>query len=107
MSERSVEAIFARRVRDLGGISYKFAPVVAGNPDRIVLMPGGWVGFVELKAPGGSLSPVQRLWHARAAALGVPVQVVEGPLEARSWVPPGEYASPTVETASPTSGDVD
>jgi len=86
--EKSVEAIFARRVRELGGISYKFAPVVAGNPDRIVLMPDGWVGFVELKAEGGALSPVQRLWHARAAALGTVVEVVTGPVEARRWVPP-------------------
>lgn len=95
MLERSVEAIFARRVRDLGGISYKFAPVVAGNPDRIVLMPGGWVGFVELKAPGGQLSPVQRLWHAKAAELGTNVDVVTGAVEARSWTPPGEAASPS------------
>ena len=95
MLERSVEAIFARRVRDLGGISYKFAPVCAGNPDRIVLMPGGAVFFVELKAPGGQLSPVQRLWHARAAELGTTVQVVTGAVEARSWCPPGESARPT------------
>ena len=94
MLERSVEAIFARRVKDLGGQSYKFAPVVAGNPDRIVLMPGGGVYFVELKAPGETLSPIQRLWHARAAKLGTNVGVVVGPLEARSWSPPGEWASP-------------
>jgi hypothetical protein len=86
--ERSVEAIFARRVRDLGGESWKFAPVCAGNPDRIVLMPGGGVFLVELKAPGGRLSPIQRLWHARAEKLGTVVQVVEGALEARSWLPP-------------------
>lgn len=88
MRENTVEAIFARRVKDLGGISYKFAPVCAGNPDRIVLMPEGWVGFVELKAKGGELSPIQRLWHARAAALGTQVQVVEGAVEARTWEPP-------------------
>lgn len=88
MLEKAVESAFARRVKALGGSSFKFSPVVAGNPDRIVLMPGGWVGFVELKADGGVLSPVQRLWHARAAELGVVVEVVTGPLEARNWVPP-------------------
>jgi len=99
MLEKAVEAIFARRVRELGGLSFKFAPVVAGNPDRIVLMPGGKVYFVELKAEGGVLSAVQRLWHARAAALGTTVGVVEGAVAARRWEPPGE-------TASSTSGDV-
>lgn len=94
MLERSVEAIFARRVRDLGGLSFKMAPIVAGNPDRIVLMPGGRIFFVELKAPGGRLAPVQRLWHARAAALGTTVQVVTGPLEARQWEPPGGVGGP-------------
>lgn len=87
MLERSVEAIFVRRVKELGGISHKFAPIVAGAPDRIVLMPGGAIYFVELKAVGGRLSPVQKLWHARAKALGTVVQVVEGPLEARGWSP--------------------
>lgn len=87
MLESAVEAIFARRVRELGGVSMKFAPVVAGNPDRIVLLPDGVVVFVELKAPGGRLSAVQRLWHARAAALGTHVQVVTGPQEARRWTP--------------------
>lgn len=85
MLEKAVEAIFARRVRELGGISYKFAPVCAGNPDRVVLMPGGVIRFVELKAPGGVLSPIQKLWHARAAELGTIVEVVTGPVEARNW----------------------
>lgn len=87
MLESVVEAIFSRRVRELGGQSFKFAPVVAGNPDRIVLMPGGVVLFVELKAPGGRLSPVQKLWHKRAAALGTNVVVITGPQEARTWTP--------------------
>lgn len=87
MLERAVEAVFAKRVRDLGGQSYKFAPVVAGNPDRIVLMPDGLVVLVELKAEGGALSPVQKLWHARAAALGTVVRVVTGAAEAREWTP--------------------
>jgi hypothetical protein len=100
MRESTVEAIFARRVKDLGGQSFKFAPVVAGNPDRIVLMPGGGVFFVELKAEGGALSPVQRLWHKRAADLGTVVEVVEGAVAARSWAPPGEWASPD-ESAAP------
>lgn len=85
MLESAVEAIFAKRVRELGGRSFKFAPVVAGNPDRIVLMPGGVIRLVELKADSGAVSPVQRLWHARAADLGTIVEIVTGADEARAW----------------------
>jgi len=87
MRESSVEAVFSRRVRQLGGLSFKFAPVHAGNPDRIVLLPGGRVYLVELKAAGGALRPDQVLWHRRAAQLGTSVYVVSGPEEARFWEP--------------------
>lgn len=93
MLESAVEAVFDRRVRDLGGLSFKFAPIHAGNPDRIVLLPPvypsteGEVSFVELKADGESLSPAQRLWHARALERGIVVGVVTGSAEARAWTP--------------------
>jgi hypothetical protein len=87
MRESSVEAVFARRVRDLGGLSFKFAPVHAGNPDRIVLLPGGLVCFVELKADDGELHRAQKLWHRRAAERGTEVYVVTGAEEARTWLP--------------------
>lgn len=87
MRESSVEAIFAQRVRDMGGLSFKFVPADAGNPDRIVLLPGGVVCFVELKAEGGQLRPAQVLWHRRALKLGTVVHVVTGAQEARAWQP--------------------
>lgn len=87
MKESAVETVFANRVRDLGGRSYKFAPVVAGNPDRIVLMPGGKIYLVEIKADGGALRPDQLLWHRRAAELDTHVYVVTGSQEAREWLP--------------------
>lgn len=86
MLESAVEAVFARRVRDLGGLSYKFAPLHAGNPDRVVILDGEVI-FVEIKADGGKLDPAQVLWHRRAAERGVIVQVVTGSAEARSWTP--------------------
>lgn len=86
MLESAVEAVFARRVRDLGGLSYKFAPLHKGNPDRVVILDG-CVYFVEIKALGGKLDPAQVLWHRRAAERGVQVHVVTGSAEARSWLP--------------------
>lgn len=86
MLESAVEAVFAKRVRDLGGLSFKFAPLHAGNPDRIVIIDGQTI-FVELKADGGTLDPAQILWHRRALERGVRVHVVTGSAEARSWNP--------------------
>lgn len=85
MLESSVERTFARRVRELGGLSFKFAPLHAGNPDRIVLLDGA-VHLVELKE-GTALRPAQLLWHRRAAERGVKVHVVTGSDEARKWTP--------------------
>lgn len=86
MLESAVEAVFAQRVRQLGGLSYKFAPLHAGNPDRIVIIDGEVI-LVELKGDDGALHPAQKLWHRRAAERGVVVQVVTGSAEARSWNP--------------------
>lgn len=53
MRESTVEKHLADRVKRLGGLCWKFvSPNLAGVPDRIVVMPGGRVYFVELKAPG-------------------------------------------------------
>lgn len=87
MLESAVERVFNKRVQQLGGLSFKFAPIHRGNPDRIVILPGGWIGFVELKAEGGELRPDQVLWHRRAAERGVHVYVVTGSAEARAWIP--------------------
>lgn len=86
MLESAVERVFDQHVREMGGLSFKFAPLHAGNPDRIVLLDGH-VYLVEIKADGGVLSKLQHLWHARAHEKGVHVYVVTGSAEARSWKP--------------------
>lgn len=85
MRESAVEAKFRLAVKRLGGRSYKIPPAVKGIPDRLVLLPGGIIQLVELKADGGRLSPAQTYWHAQAAALGVIVQVVTGPAGVVAW----------------------
>lgn len=81
-----MERVFDQRVRELGGLSFKFAPLHKGNPDRIVLLDGVTY-LVEIKANGGQLSAAQQLWHRRAAERGVHVYVVTGVTEARNWSP--------------------
>lgn len=46
-------------------------PGFAGVPDRIVLLPGGRIVFVELKKPkGGKVSKLQKWWRQRLQGLG-------------------------------------
>lgn len=48
-----------------------------GVPDLWIGHPGWQLsGWLELKAPGGRLSPAQRAWHATAHASGARVAVV-------------------------------
>ena len=52
MREKQVEQALVKAVKARGGICLKFvAPGLSGVPDRLVLMPNGQMGFVEVKAP--------------------------------------------------------
>lgn len=71
MLEKQIEAYFVRRVREIGGVAYKFtSPAHRGVADRVVCLPGGVVWFVELKAAGGRLSPLQQVFQSDMARLG-------------------------------------
>ena len=76
--ENEVESHLRRRVEKAGGICVKFLPDFArGFPDRIVLLPGGVLVWVETKRPqGGVLSPVQKVQHVLLRRLGQRVEVV-------------------------------
>ena len=64
--ERDIEKQLTRRVKDAGGLSYKWdSPGSEGVPDRIIIMPGGKIYFVELKTTTGRLSHMQKWQHTR------------------------------------------
>jgi len=87
MLESQLEAHFRLRVRrDLHGMSLKLAPTTVGMPDRLVLLPGGGVFFVELKTETGRLSPAQVVLHERLAALGTHVSVLYGRAAVDLWI---------------------
>jgi len=68
--ERNIEAHLVKRVKALGGAAYKFKSTTAGVADRIVLLPGGVVWFVELKSEKGQLSPMQKVFMHEMLRLG-------------------------------------
>jgi len=71
MLERDVEKYLVKRVAGLGGIAYKFtSPSNRGVFDRLVVMPGGVVWFVELKSAKGKLSKLQEIFESNMQELG-------------------------------------
>ncbi len=74
MLERDVESRFKSEVEKYGCRCLKFvSPGFTGVPDRIVLIPGGRICFVELKAPGKKERPRQRYVQDLLRKLGFTV----------------------------------
>lgn len=66
-----------REVENLGGQALKFNSSKRGMPDRIVLMPGGNITFVEMKAPGERPRPLQEKRMRDLKELSFPVAVID------------------------------
>ena len=80
MNEKELEKMFRDRVREAGGCAYKFvSPGMSGVPDRLVVLPGNCIGFVELKAPGKKPRADQRHQIRRLELLGCYVAVLDDP----------------------------
>ena len=82
MAEKQIEQSLVTAVRKAGGWCPKFiSPGLNGMPDRIVLMPGGRIAFVEVKAPGQKPRKLHIRRHARLKVLGFLVFVLDDPKE--------------------------
>jgi len=78
LKESYIERMLKKKVEQVGGKALKFvSPGWAGAPDRLVLLPGGRLVFVELKAPGRKPRPLQLKRHEELLALGFDVVVVD------------------------------
>ena len=78
MREKITEQKLTKAVKNMGGIAPKFvSPGFDGMPDRIVLLPGGHIGFVEVKAPGEKPRPLQLSRHGLLRRLGFKVFVLD------------------------------
>ena len=78
MQEKNVEQQLVRAVKAMGGFSPKLvSPGTDGMPDRLVLFPGGKLAFVEMKAPGMQMRPLQVRRKRQLEALGFRVYCVD------------------------------
>lgn len=79
MKESSIERRLVNGIKKVGGQALKFtSPGHAGVPDRLVILPGGRIIFVELKTETGALSPLQIETHNKLRSLGCDVRTLYG-----------------------------
>ena len=71
MQEKYIEQKLVAAVKSMGGMAPKFvSPGIDGMPDRIVLLPMGKIAFVECKATGKKMRPLQNKRMKQLEALG-------------------------------------
>lgn len=76
--EKTVEKYLVNEIERLGGLCVKFPPLFfRGFPDRIVLLPGAAIAFVETKDAGKKPRPIQERVHAKLRKLGFRVEVID------------------------------
>jgi hypothetical protein len=87
MLEKDVERKLIKGVEALGGKAYKFvSPAHRGVADRLVVLPGGQVWFVEVKTDTGKLSPLQETFRKDINALGANYVCLYGETDVHLWL---------------------
>lgn len=81
MRENVIERKLRLAVMSRGGLCEKWNSGTSGWPDRIILLPDGKLGFVELKAPGKEPRKLQEHRHQQLVKLGYPVFVLDNVAE--------------------------
>ncbi|WP_035288027.1 VRR-NUC domain-containing protein [Clostridium sp. KNHs214] len=77
-SEKSIEQALTKEVKKRGGLALKFiSPGMIGVPDRLILMKGGKLAFIELKAPKKKMRPLQIKRKSQLEVLGFSVYCID------------------------------
>ena len=80
MREKTIESKLIKAVKSMGGLAAKFvSPGLDGVPDRLVLLPGGNMAFIEVKAPGETMRPLQVRRKRQLESLGFSVYCIDSP----------------------------
>ena len=77
-SEKVLEKLFSQHIKSLGGESIKLLPhLMNGLPDRLALLPGGFVLLAEIKSKGKKLTLLQQRWAEKLKGLGFTHYVID------------------------------
>ena len=77
-SEKNIEKNLVKEVKERKGVCLKFLPYMAnGFPDRIVILPGGKLAFIELKGEGQKLRKLQKIMFRKLEKLGANVIAID------------------------------
>lgn len=80
MDEKNIEQKLRITIKKMDGLCLKFvSPSLDGVPDRIILLPGGYVGFAEIKSTGQKPRPLQLRRKRQLERLGFPVFIIDRP----------------------------
>ena len=87
MRESVIEARLRDGVKARGGICWKFvSPGTTGVPDRLIILPGGKVFFIELKADTGRTSDIQKHRIDEMRNIGADVRVLTGLSQVKAFL---------------------
>lgn len=88
MLEKSVEQKLRKEVEKRGGKAFKLeCPGTDGMPDRLIVLPGGRIYFIETKRPkGGRLEKLQRYQISRLQKLGCDARKIKSYEEVEQFI---------------------
>lgn len=76
VSEKMIERYLCDSIKQMGGVCLKYSNAgMVGYPDRICLLSGGVIFWVELKSKDGRLNKVQKIRIRQLRGMGHTVNV--------------------------------
>lgn len=84
--ESVIERWLRKEVKAIGGMFMKLTPVLGGEPDRICIVPGVPIHFVELKRATGELRDDQKKMISKMEAAGALVCITYGKMGAQKYL---------------------
>lgn len=85
--EKDIERWLRWQITNLGGLFFKHvSPGNSGVPDRIAVLPGGRVYFIELKDVSGKVGRLQRWQVDRIRQRGANACIIQGMDQAREFI---------------------